>query len=142
MPNFKSVLWGSELGARVLNTPSILFINPSISQGVALPTYSLLTLNPPKKKSRNRLCLLCVLTVDYFKFTFTKHISAVNIEYFCMINRTKHFFSLVLVLYSRLLSFHCGFVKKSTVFGFWSLEGLIEQLEKSSWEWFWQLHSP
>ena len=138
MPNFKSVLWGSELGARVLNTPSILFITPSISQDMALPTYSLLTLNPPKKKkkSRNRFCLLCVLTVDYYKFTFMMHISAVNIEYFCIINRTKHFFSLLLVLYSWLLSFHCGFVKKS------SLEALIEQLEKSSWEWFWQLHSP
>ena len=52
MPNFKSVLWGSELGARVLNTPSILFITPSISQDMALPTYSLLTLNPPKKKKK------------------------------------------------------------------------------------------
>ena len=59
MPNFKSVLWGSELGARVLNTPSILFINPSISQGVALPTYSLLTLNPPKKKQEQTLSFMC-----------------------------------------------------------------------------------
>lgn len=52
MPNFKSIFWGSELGARVLNTPSILFINPSISQDMALPTYSLLTFNPPKKKKK------------------------------------------------------------------------------------------
>ena len=54
MPNFKSVLWGSELGARVLNTPSILFITPSISQDMALPTYSLLTPNPPKKKKKKK----------------------------------------------------------------------------------------
>ena len=66
MPNFKSIFWGSELGARVLNTPSIHFINPSISKNVALPTYSLLTFNPPKKKKKKAGtdCLSCLPTVD------------------------------------------------------------------------------
>ena len=65
MPTFTSISWGSEFGASVLNTPSIIFINPSIIKDVALPTYSLLTFNPPKKKkSRDRLCLSCLPTVD------------------------------------------------------------------------------
>lgn len=59
MPNFKSIFWGSELGARVLNTPSILFINPSISQDMALPTSCLpLTLQKKKKKQEQTLSFM------------------------------------------------------------------------------------
>lgn len=61
--------------------------------------------------------------VDYFKFTVKKHISAMNIEYFHIINRNKPLFIPEVVLMVAAFPMWCG-----QRFQFGNLDGIAQKV--------------